>query len=169
MPCLLEAVTEKLLHHKSEQTSYDLAGQEERSAAICRYLALGSCTYPRVCTPEISKALPPAQIAGIPPSPSTQAPEGTAAEFTEHKKSVSIALANKNKTQNKRYKYKPNLDHEPKEQAVCPSALLIFLSEKALGGAAMRSPILPHLTPGGNPIFIKNFWRLQFHLKNKQA
>lgn len=123
--------------------------------------------------PRNQQGTSPAQIACIPPSPSTEALKGTAAAFTEHKKSVSTALANKNKTQNKRYEHKPNLDHKPAaqgtSQATRPSALLMLLSKKAWEGAATRPPALLHLTPGGNPTFIKNNWWLQFHLKNKQA
>lgn len=123
--------------------------------------------------PRNQQGTSPAQIACIPPSPSTEALKGTAAAFTEHKKSVSTALANKNKTQNKRYEHKPNLDHKPAaqgtSQATRPSALLILLSKKAWEGAATRPPALLHLMPGGNPTFIKNNWWLQFHLKNKQA
>jgi len=121
--------------------------------------------------PRNQQGTSPAQIACIPPSLSTEALKGTAAAFAEHKKGVSIALANKNKTQNKRYKYKPNLDHKAAAQGISrvSCSFTHLPKQKGSRGAATRPPALPQLTPGGSPTFIKNFWSLQFHLKNEQA
>lgn len=94
------------------------------------------------------QALPSHKITCIPPSPSTEALKGTAAEFTEHKKSVSISLANKNKIQNKATNTNSTWTVSPllREQAVCPLALLTFLSKRELKDADMWNQRCCHFT-----------------------
>lgn len=90
-------------------------------------LALKGFTHRGVCASESRQALPSGNERAFLPLPALT---GTAAEFTEHEKSVSVSSANKNKTQS--YKYKPDLDHEPaaEERVVYPSASAVFPAKR---------------------------------------
>jgi len=141
--------------------------------------------------PKTDRHFPSHKITCLPPPPSTEALQGTAAEFTEHEKSVSIALANRNNIQNKSTNINSTWTVSPllREQAVCPLALLTFLNRKSLkdadtcnqscchlttrstepSGYTPQPPPLQHLQPVWNLAFIKNIWSLGLHInKTKQ-